>query len=331
MNNRLLLIAFLAVLLSNRSMFAESLATFQNDLHAIPSQVRVARLESLLADATDSDKRVIELLLTDAKYEYKKRQFAAQMFSLARDRIHALPTDIESAFVREAILFDTLSIIQAIPFGWLSTAEQLQAVELLNMIEGDLSSPQDQGLSPDANISDNSTTVTGPIDEAITIINIALENAMKENLSLIAEAQPNRMLYVCLQECESARELLMHHSPDGIGPTRSRWEAAMMHLSNAVTILKQRQRLKYALWAEGRYRDTNPNNLTDKLGEARAMELYRHLSVVDMSLVAEPSLSREITKRLFELYDNIDSVRAKERVRYNAIISLDQRKTLDDF
>lgn len=331
MKTILLIFIFLGVLLADFSAWADSFTAIRSEYHTLSPQERIARLEFVLESAAQSDKRVIELLITDAKYENGKRQIATQMFSLARNRIQSMPSDAASVFIREAAQYDALSIIQSIPFGWLSTADQEQAVELVKQIEAGLRSPEESRLSPDPPSSDNTASASGSIDDAIAIINIALGRAKKEDLSIIAEARPNGVLNKALQECESARDLLIVHSPELTGSARSRWEVAMVHLSKAVTILKERQRLKYALWAEGRYRETDSPNVTGKLGEARVMELYKRLSEVNVSLLAEPSLSREITKRLYELYDSIDSLKSKERVRYDTIISLEKRKTLDDF
>lgn len=323
-------ILFLCVLLAGHSSArADSLTEIRNESNEISIEDRIHRLEALKTSAPKSDIPVIELLVTDAKYEKEKRQIAKQMFALARNRIRAMPSGDTSAFTREAAQYDALSIIQAIPFGWLSTADQEQAVRLLTQIDEELrSSDEFRRTAPQP---ETAATEPGSIDDAITVVNAALERAKHEDLSLIAEAQPNGVLSGALEECESARDMLMVHAPDSSGSSRQRWEAAMAHLGKAVTMLKERQRLKYALWAEGRYRETDPTNVAGKIEERKAIELYRRLSEVNVSLVAEPSLSREITKRLYELYDNIDSLKSKERVRYDAIISLEKRKALDDF
>lgn len=320
---------FLCVFLVGVFAKADSLTDIQNESHKISIEDRIDRLEALQKTAPKADKPVIKLLIADANYEKEKRLIARQMFTLAMHRIQDMPSGDTSAFTREAAQYDALSIIQAIPFRWLSTADQEQAVELVRQIDAELGLPDEsQPYSPQ---SVTASIEPGSIDDAIAIVNGALERVRGENLSLIAEAQPNGVLNKALDECESAREMLMVHAPDSGGSSRQRWEAAMGHLGNAVTILKDRQRLKYSLWAEGLYRDTDPTNVAGKLEERIAIGLYQRLSEVNVSLVAEPSLSREITKRLYELYDRIDSLKSKERVRYDAIISLEKRKTLDDF
>lgn len=324
-----LLVFLLCVLQAGVSAKADSLADIRNESHKISIDDRINRLEALQDSSPRADRPVIELLITDAKYEKEKRHIARQMFTLAIHRIQGMPSGDTGAFAREAAQYDALSIIQAIPFSWLSTEDQEQALALVKQIDAELGSPKENQISPPLN--ETASAEPGSIDDAISIVNAALERARREDLSLIADAQPNGVLNDALEKCETAREMVMAHAPDSSGTSRSRWEAAMVHLGKAVTILKERQRLKYALWAEGRYRETDPMTATGKMEQRRAIELYRRLSEVNVSLVAEPSLSREITKRLYELYDSIDSPKSKERVRYDAIISLEARKTLDDF
>lgn len=322
-------IVILCILLVGLSAAADSLTEIRKEVSKISIEDRINRLEALLKSAPKADIPVIELLITDAKYEKEKRQIAKQMLTLARNRIRVMPSGDTSAFTREAALYDALSIIQAVPFGWLPKADQEQAVQLLAQIDEELRTPDETLQSPPQ--SETTSTEPGSIADAIAIVNAALERAKREDLLLIAEAQPNGVLNEALEDCELAREMLMVHAPDSSGSSRQRWEAAMVHLGKTVTILKERQRLKYALWSEGRYRETDPTSVTGKMEERKAIVLYQRLSEVNVSLVAEPSLSREITKRLYELYDSIESLKSKERLRYDAIISLERRKTLDDF
>ncbi|MGI6389175.1 MAG: hypothetical protein ACOX7Q_03125 [Kiritimatiellia bacterium] len=323
-------------LLTVFSARADTLSEIRNN-HTLSPQDRIVRLEALLANPNkDVDKQVIQALITDAKYEVEKRKHAQQMIELARKRIASVPDKDVSPFMREAIQLDALSIIQAIPFGWLSAEDQRWALELVKTIETESNLSDDNDANrADSNHQESSTvaasTTLDSIEKAIVIINSAVEKAKKENLSIIENAKANGLLSTCLQECESARQILMSLSPDATGTAREKWEAAMAHLGHAASVLRERQRLKYTLWAEGLYRETDPMNVSRKLDEAKAMELYRRLSEVNVSLVAEPSLSREITKRLYELYDSIDALKSKERVRYQAIRNLEKRKTLDDF
>lgn len=309
---------------------AETMDAFLADYQTLSAKEKVARIEKAMEMASDENMGAYRLLLNDAKYEEAKRQIASQMLSLAESRASSKP-DVDSAtFAGQAANYDALAILQSIPLAWLITAERERALSLLIEIDNRLRLTQSQPaeaarpVQPDGNAESS-------IDEARAMVDGALESASRENLSLISEAVPNGVLREALKKCEDAREVLMAQSPDQTASSRARWEAAMLELGKAVSVLKQRQALKYTLWAEGRYRESNPSDVSRKPTEQEAMAFYRRLSEVNVSLVAEPSLAREITKRLYELYDNIESLKSKERIRYDSIISLDKRKTLEDF
>lgn len=302
------------------------------EYRSLPLQAQSEHLQEALGAASGSDRRVIEMLLADVKYALEKRQVASRMLSLAQDRLAAMPGDGESVYAREAIRHDAFLVLQAIPYGWLSLADQKKLESLVEGLQATMDEGAAGAVSPEQPaLAEATETPSASIDLAVATINGALELAQKEDLSVIAEAQPNGTLKDALAKCDSAREMLMLLAPDFSGVSRSRWEAAMAHLGKAVTAIRERQRLKYAVWAEGRYRDTDPGNVSGKLDETRAIAFYRRLSEVNVSLVAEPSLSREITRRLYELYDSLDTLKGKESVRYQAIKSLDKRRTLDDF
>ena len=229
-------------------MRADALSEIRDNFHSLPPQDRIVRLQALLAHANDSDKRVIQSLIADATYEVEKRKYATEMLVLARNRIASIPRKDESPFIRESIQLDALSIIQAIPLVWLSAEGQRQAMELVAKLEDDLNPSQGRNatLPHDSDVRNAqeppllaSSAASGSIDEAITIVNTALERAKSENLQMIAEAKPNKLLNECLQECESARDALMALTPDTAGTSRARWETAMVHLGNAVTLLRK--------------------------------------------------------------------------------------------
>ncbi len=314
------------------SAWGDSLAEIQSDSPRLSPRERIDRLEGIQGSASESDKHLIELLLTDARYEIEKRRLASQMLLLAKERLASISSEDESSFAREAVQYDVLSILQQIPLKWLSSSDQQNAVRMFQKIEESLLLANSSNAPPiNHSINNELGKAISSIEDAIEIVNLALEHARQEDLSLITEAEPNGVLNRALEECESAREMLMDHPPNASGAPRKRWEAAMIHLGDGIAILKQRQILKYALWAEGRYRETDPTNIAQDLEEQKSKKLYKRLSEVNVSLVAEPSLAREIPKRLYELYDSINSLDGNRHGRYDAIIRLERRKTLDDF
>jgi hypothetical protein len=299
---------------------AEPLDVFLRDYQTLTLKERAVRLEKDIETSSDNNRETLRMLLADAKYEIAKRKIASQMLSIAESRAASLPDGDRDTFSGKTLRYDILSILQSVPLAWLTNQEREQALSLSIQIENDLRTVESTDSDPVVSI-----------DDIIAMVNEALEQARQEDLSLISEAKPNGSLKNALQKCETAREALMAQSADWAYSSRARWEAAMLSLSKAVSVLKQRQALKYALWAEGRFRESDPTNVSRNLHDTEAIALYKRLSEVNVSLVTEPSLAREITKRLYELYDRMDTQKSKEYVRYDAIISLEKRKSLDDF
>ncbi len=157
------------------------------------------------------------------------------------------------------------------------------------------------------------------------MIQLARKNALSIDLTVIDNATPDGKLEACLVDCERARVLLSKSVPED---SDAQWTKAMDLLAATVSALKERQQLRYTLWAEKVYRDTIAKDAT---GPNEAMSFYRKLSEVNLSLVLEPSLAREITRRLYKLYDSMKTQEEKTKVRYDAIRAIDKRKSLADF
>ncbi|HOZ48662.1 MAG TPA: hypothetical protein PLO37_15655 [Candidatus Hydrogenedentes bacterium] len=291
----------------------------------------MAKLEEAVQTASEVDQEVLRMLMADAKYEIAKRKIAAEMLSFTESRVIGLRQENRKSSPSQAATYDALSSIQDVPFAWLSAEDRVRALTLATELEKDLAG-LDFGLtSAAASAKEDDSSPGASVDDAISMINGALEEAQSEDLSLIENAKTNGVIREALKKCEAAREVLMAQSPDLAGSARRRWEAGMLHLSKAAETLRERQTLKYALWAEGVYRESDPTNVAQSLSDKETVALYRRLSEVNISLVSEPSLAREITKRLYELYDSLGAGESRERVRYEAIINLDKRKSLDDF
>ncbi|GEM_PF-3236817 len=308
---------------------AETLDTFLRDYQNLSPNQKVERLEKAIETSTEQDIPVFRLLLSDAKYEVAKCKIASQMLSLAESRVAKLPLGDSNTFSRKAGMYDALAILQSIPLIWLTDIERERALTLSVQIENELSLGQLSTIEkPPSHPQGNSKT---SIDDVILMINKLLKESQQENLSIIANATPNSFIHKALEKCETARDDLMAISPDQTDSSRAKWEAAMLQLGKAISILKKRQSLKYTLWAEGRYRESDPTKVSRKLNENESITLYKRLSEVNVSLIVEPSLAREITRRMYELYDNINSQKSKQLVRYEAIVNLGRRKSLDDF
>ena len=109
-----------------------------------------------------------------------------------------------------------------------------------------------------------------------------------------------------------------------------------------LSALRERRIYAYMLWAEGRLEEVNQGRYADlrSLSQHELMKLYEYLSDINISIIRENMLNREIMARLAEIYDCLDNSN-KPLVRINAIkqqrdplsINIDKpiRKSLDDF
>ena len=108
-----------------------------------------------------------------------------------------------------------------------------------------------------------------------------------------------------------------------------------------VAALRERRTYSYMLWAEGRLEASMQDKYASlsKLSQSTLLQLYISLSEINMSLITENMLNREIISRLAEIYDFMDAD-YKKQARVNAIhlqrdpltVNLSRvRKTLDDF
>lgn len=105
-------------------------------------------------------------------------------------------------------------------------------------------------------------------------------------------------------------------------------------------LLSERRIFRYMLWAEKRLRHCVSRDLS-KLSQGDLFDLYKSLSDINLSLIPEAILSREITTQLAAIYDRLDAEHKPEArlesIRRNADKELAQknrfarRKGLDDF
>jgi len=321
------IIILLFLFMSETCVTAADFRNFILDDVGKSPEIRLENINKLFLTLTDSTEiAAAKTLLSDIQYEIVKKSIAEKFFMLAKERLQAADTSSDSRFSRYVALHDALSIYQATPIEWLTSEHRKEYLAWYENVVREIQEiAQNQILSSEE--SSAGRMKEKGLEDADGLINDAIHGALGEDISV---AVPNGKLHKALKSCEDARDILMGMTPDK-GVPRKRWESAMLHLSNSVTALKQRQRIKYALWAEGVYRKTVLPYIEKKLNDNQARRLYIFLSEVDVSLVSEPSLAREITKRLYELYDLIPTTKKKAELRYVTIISIDKRKTFDDF
>jgi hypothetical protein len=106
--------------------------------------------------------------------------------------------------------------------------------------------------------------------------------------------------------------------------------------------LRERRVFAYMLWAEGCLEKSSVGRYANlsTVDQHTLMALYGKLSEINISIVRESMLNREIMGRLAEIYDCL-TPENKKKVRVNAILqqrdaltnisNIPRRKTLDDF
>ena len=109
-----------------------------------------------------------------------------------------------------------------------------------------------------------------------------------------------------------------------------------------LAVLRERRIFAYMLWAEGCLEQSTTGCYAklSTVDQHRLMRLYGKLSEINISIVRESMLNREIMGRLAEIYDCL-TPENKKKVRVNAILqqrdaitdisNIPRRKTLDDF
>ena len=104
--------------------------------------------------------------------------------------------------------------------------------------------------------------------------------------------------------------------------------------------LKERRSYKYLLWAEQRLEQVTRRLEQGKCSDSQKVQLYLSLGEVNVSLVGENMVAREIVSKMAEIYDTLDpdgkkSVRRlaidQQRDPLTKIRNVKARKTLDEF
>ena len=152
----------------------------------------------------------------------------------------------------------------------------------------------------------------------------------------IANAMPNKRITKLMVEIDKiGQQLMKQEQNDEIIALSERCLAIL-------AVLRERRIFAYMLWAEGRLEKSTVGRyekLSD-LDQDTLKVLYGKLSEINISIIRENMLNREIMGRLAEIYDCLKPEN-KKKARTNAIFqqrdaltnisNIPRRKTLDDF
>jgi len=335
MIKQLSIILFL-FLWTNLSIASESTQEELRRIATFPPKTRIESLHQLqtvtkVRGSDDSSIEVINRLIADAQYEILKQQEANNLFEIAKRRLSDAPKDM--SFSRYVAVYDSLSIAQSINGAWLLPERRKEYLEWRIFAENELISLL-AVLEPNKNAVTFKGDVSSSKDSANYLLRVreiadqALKDAVKEDLRVIKNAVPNKLIQGTIEKCENARTILIKADPQLQEYEQAKWDNTMTRLNKVVLQLRIRQQLKYSLWAEQIYRS---NRIQLPKGDRETEALYKQLGMIDLSLLMEPSLAKEIAQRMYELYDKLGSMESKARLRYDTIMQLDKRKNYEDF
>ena len=163
-----------------------------------------------------------------------------------------------------------------------------------------------------------------------------LVNKESEITLSVANAIPNQRITKLMEEIDKiGQQLMKQEQNDEIIALSEKCLAIL-------AVLRERRIFAYMLWAEGRLEKSTVGRyekLSD-LDQHTLMVLYGKLSEINISIIRENMLNREIMGRLAEIYDCLKPEN-KKKARTNSIFqqrdaltnisNIPRRKTLDDF
>ena len=111
-------------------------------------------------------------------------------------------------------------------------------------------------------------------------------------------------------------------------------------VKDIILLLETRRTFRYMLWAEKKLRNCSQHDYS-KLSQEELFDLYKSLSDINLVLIPENILAREIAGQLASIYDHLDSsykpearlesIRRNVDKRLAEKMKFRRRKTLDDF
>lgn len=315
----------LLLFLSLGSLFILTVGVLAAENMTIVSEIE-ERIEELQTERDQLFKKGINSghsEIDDDIYFLKKQLAAIHLFNLARDRYsNALSKE---SFARYVGIYDSISIASTIMVGFLPESERekffdwyLEAQQSFENISNDLFFGSDQ-KNQDVSSLDND-----PLREIKLELATLVQEAQSESLEDISGIQPDGSLHSVLLRVQELQGKLESIESMNLEELKGIVDLTM----NLIQTVKNRQLLKYNLWAEKLIRSVDMG----KTYEAeQAAYLYKNLGLIDLNLIYEPSLARAINERMYFLYEQIITEQLKAKTRYEAIFLLEKRKDLNDF
>lgn len=167
-------------------------------------------------------------------------------------------------------------------------------------------------------------------------VNELVKNEAARELT-VANCKPDKRITILMTEIDTIGQKLMSQE-DQTDDTMELSEKCLAVLA----ALRERRIYAYMLWAEGCLEGASRERYANlkSLSQSDLMKLYEILSDINISIIKENMLNREIMARLAEIYDCLDNAnKPKVRIRaiqqqrdpLSTINNVPIRKSLDDF
>lgn len=160
--------------------------------------------------------------------------------------------------------------------------------------------------------------------------------SQESNINLsVSNSKPNRRITNLMMKIdEIAKQIMSLEASDKV------IELSQKCLS-ILSTLRERRVYAYMLWAEGilEWSSSGNNVNLQKKSQIELIQMYDKLSDINISIVTENMLNREIMTRLAQIYDELN-FENKKKVRLRAIhkqrdilsqVEIQRRRSLDDF
>lgn len=182
-------------------------------------------------------------------------------------------------------------------------------------------------------------SISSALAEDVDIAKETLRRIVNAEASLtlsVATARPDKHITEKMVEIDKiGQSLLKQEQTDDV-------IAVSESCLSALAVLRERRIYAYMLWAEGLLEKSTTGKYADleSLDQETLVALYCRLSEINISIIRENMLNREIMSRLAEIYDRLDRsnkrlvrVRAiqQQRDALSTVVNGSIRKALDDF
>ena len=293
----------------------------QHIVEKTPIELRIINIEKkICSKVSESELKSLSFQLSDLKYEKARRNIANQQLALIEQQNKELIKNEQPSFRKTVVIKSLLYQFELLAVELLNESDRRKAI----MMHEKLISQLDQNNTTPAvkKVINTATSVKGlTIAEVKSEFEQVIRIVKNEDLTLLQNAKPNKLISKAIKDII----YYMSQGPKNLAnftiEESSDWDKTKAQMIKHISILKQRQVIKYSLWAEMMYREIYSS-------KDDVIISYSLLSTINTELVIEPSLRKEIFTLLSELYKGA-LAQKKMMIRFKAISIA--RRTLSEF